>query len=125
MLQRPPEMEQACIIPVPIHSQRIKQRGFNQAAVLTQHLAKRLKQPYSLTTCRKRRNTPAQATLDASSRLTNLKGAFEITSTPPQHVILIDDLMTTGATANELAQLLKSQGTQRVDLWCCARAIKR
>lgn len=111
-----------CLIPVPIHRKKLKQRGFNQAAELTKQIAKQLKIPYQLNLCKKIIDTPSQAGLNAKHRLTNLTQAFSSKPTKLKHVTLIDDLITTGNTANELAYLLKQQGVKRVDLWCCARA---
>lgn len=112
-----------CLIPVPMHAKRIKQRGFNQAAILAKILAKKLNLPCDLSHCKKIINTSAQANLDATQRKKNLHKAFLIKPLPYQHIIIIDDLMTTGSTANELAFSLKQSGIKQVDVWCCARAI--
>lgn len=112
-----------CLIPVPMHPQRIKLRGFNQAAVLTQSLAKTLQLPYDLMSCQKIINTVPQASLDGAQRQKNLRQAFKVKKLPYHHVALIDDLLTTGSTANELALTLKKSGVQQVDIWCCARTV--
>ncbi|USQ15121.1 ComF family protein [Legionella lytica] len=112
-----------CLIPVPMHAQKIKQRGFNHAAVLTRDLAKKLNLPYDLTSCQKTLNTAPQASLDKEQRQKNLRNAFNSKKLPFQHIALIDDLLTTGSTANELALTLKKAGVEQVDLWCCARAV--
>ncbi|WP_353743522.1 MULTISPECIES: ComF family protein [Legionella] len=112
-----------CLIPVPMHPQRIKSRGFNQAAVLVRCLAKELRLPYDLTSCQKIRNTEPQASLDGEQRQKNLRHAFTTKKLPWRHVAIIDDLLTTGSTANELALTLKKSGVQQVDVWCCARAV--
>ncbi|MCX7090373.1 MAG: ComF family protein [Legionellales bacterium] len=112
-----------CLMPIPLHRQRLHTRGFNQAAVLAQHLSTAIQIPYVLHQCKKIVPTVAQASLSAKQRRTNLHQAFQAAPLPYQHVTLIDDLFTTGATANEVARTLKQQaGVQRVDLWCCARA---
>ena len=125
MLQAMPTeyYETQCLIPVPMHPARLRQRGFNQAAELAKHLGRRLKLPYALSHCQKIINTVPQAGLNASQRKRNLLHAFQAKPLPYQHVTLIDDLLTTGSTANELARMLKNQGVTRVDLWCCARVI--
>lgn len=110
-----------CLIPVPMHPTRLRQRGFNQAAELCKTLSRRLHIPYDLSLCKKSVNTPPQAGLNAQDRKKNLRHVFHAKSKPYQHITLIDDLMTTGSTANEIARTLKSQGVKRVDLWCCAR----
>lgn len=111
-----------CLIPIPMHPQRMKQRGFNQAAVLAQSLAKKLKIPCELTACHKTINTLPQAILNGEQRQKNLRHAFTTQKLPYHHITLIDDLLTTGSTANEMALILKKTGIKRVDLWCCARA---
>ena len=113
-----------CLIPVPMHPKRLRQRGFNQAAELAKQLSRRLKLPVDLSHCQKTINTAPQAGLTAQARQKNLRHAFQVKSTPYRHVTLIDDLMTTGSTANELARMLKNQGVDRVDLWCCARVAR-
>lgn len=114
-----------CLIPVPMHAKKLKQRGFNQAALLAKNLAHCLKIPYNLTSCQKIINTQPQAGLNGEQRQKNLKGAFDSKPIPFEHVILVDDLLTTGSTANEIALSLKNSGVQRVDIWCCARAIPK
>lgn len=112
-----------CLIPVPMHPQRLKQRGFNQAAVLTKSLAKKMHIPYQLQGCQKIINTKPQASLDKKQRAKNLRQAFTVNTLPYQHIALVDDLLTTGNTANELARAFKKKGVLRVDVWCCARAV--
>ncbi|KTD73950.1 competence protein ComF [Legionella tucsonensis] len=112
-----------CLIPVPMHPQRIKSRGFNQAAVLVRLLAKKLQLPYDLTSCQKILNTEPQASLDGEQRKKNLHHAFKAKKIPWHHVAIVDDLLTTGSTANELAFTLKNSGVKQVDVWCCARTV--
>lgn len=113
----------SCLIPVPMHSSRIKQRGFNHAAVLARLLAKQFKLPFDLTSCKKIINTQPQASLNSQQRQSNLAHSFKVSPLPYSHVILIDDLLTTGSTAKELAKTLKKAGVERVDVCCCARTI--
>ncbi|CEK09907.1 ComF family protein [Legionella hackeliae] len=110
-----------CLIPVPLHPQRLRERGFNQAAEFSKHLAKTLKIPCELNLCKKILHTPAQVSLNGKARRNNLRHAFEIKNNAYRHITLVDDLLTTGSTANELAKLFKRQGVERVDIWCCAR----
>lgn len=112
-----------CLIPVPMHPSRIKQRGFNQAAILAQLLAKKLRLPCDVFSGQKIINTPPQASLDKEQRKKNLRHAFTSKKLPYQHVAIIDDLLTTGSTANEFALTLKKAGVHHVDLWCCARTV--
>lgn len=110
-----------CLIPMPMHPKKLKIRGFNQTVLLAQTLAKRLQIPMDLSCCKKVVNTMPQAQLDGEARPQNIKGAFQVSAMPYQHVALIDDLLTTGSTANELAVSIKKTGVEQVDLWCCAR----
>ncbi len=112
-----------CLIPVPMHPKKIKQRGFNQAVILAKLLSKRLNIPYDLMSCQKVKNTLPQASLDSEQRRKNLIQSFQTIPLPYQHVTLVDDLLTTGSTANELARTLKQSGVKRVDIWCCARTV--
>ncbi len=117
-----PENATECLIPIPLHAKRLQTRGFNQAAVLAKHLSKIIQKPYAAQDCAKMIPTLPQAGLNAKQRRTNLKDAFAVKPLPYRHVTLVDDLFTTGATANSVAKILKEQaGVQRVDLWCCAR----
>ncbi|MGL5742893.1 MAG: ComF family protein [Legionella sp.] len=112
-----------CLIPVPMHPQRIRHRGFNQAAILAKLLAKKLKCAYDLTCCHKIHNTEPQANLDGEQRQKNLRRAFQSKPIPYDHVAIIDALLTTGSTANELAFSFKETGIKQVDVWCCARTV--
>lgn len=112
-----------CLIPIPLHHRRLRTRGFNQAAVLAQKLSTQLNKPCELQACSKILPTLPQAGLNAKQRRNNLLHAFAAEPLAYQHVTLIDDLYTTGATANAVAKILKQQaGVLTVDLWCCARA---
>nr|WP_238583755.1 ComF family protein [Legionella jamestowniensis] len=111
-----------CLIPVPLHYKRLRERGFNQAAEFSKRLASILNLPCELNLCRKVLHTPAQMGLNSEKRRHNLHRAFQIKQPSYQHITLIDDLLTTGSTVNELAKLFKQQGVTRVDVWCCARA---
>lgn len=114
-----------CLIPVPMHPQRIRLRGFNQAAILARSLAKKLHLPCDLSSCQKIINSAPQASLDSEQRRKNLHHAFKIRKLPYQHVAIVDDLLTTGCTANELAFTLKKSGVKQVDVWCCARTVTK
>ncbi|WP_131781298.1 ComF family protein [Legionella gresilensis] len=111
-----------CFIPIPLHPKRLYNRGFNQSVILAKLLSKYLNIPIDLTLLHKIINTPPQATLSRKQRHQNLKASFIAKSNRYQHVTIIDDLITTGNTANEVAKLLKKQHVQRVDVWCIARA---
>ena len=111
-----------CLIPIPMHRKRLRERGFNQAAELAKHLGRILHIPIDTFNCQKITHTPPQAGLSGKERRKNLCNTFRAKPIPYQHVTLIDDLITTGSTAFELASMLKKQGILRVDLWCAAKA---
>lgn len=112
-----------CILPVPLHKARYRQRGFNQAIEIARTVAKELQIPLDLTSCHRHRDTPHQTDLPAKKRRKNLKNAFSIIKPiHAQHIAILDDVMTTGSTAHELAYCLKKGGVSRVDVWVCARA---
>jgi ComF family protein len=114
------------ILPIPLHSKRLHRRGFNQALELARPLAKQLRLPLLDHNITRRKATQAQTELNAQQRQQNLHQAFAIRKSIPYcHVAIFDDVITTGATAGELARLLRSQGVQRVDIWSCARTILR
>ena len=111
------------IIPVPLHKQRFHERGFNQSLEIALILSKQLNVPLNNTSCIRHRNTPHQINLHAKQRKNNIKNAFKIISPiTADHVVILDDVMTTGSTVNELAKVLKKAGVTRVDVWVCARA---
>lgn len=124
MLRHPPSglRHSECLVPVPMHPKRLRERGYNQAAVLAKRLAKQCHLPCDLSLAKKIVLTESQTQLNASARRKNLAGSFQIKKSHYQHVTVVDDLLTTGSTANELARALKLQGVQTVDVWCFARA---
>lgn len=111
------------IIPVPLHKQRYKERGFNQSIEIAKTVSKKLNIPLDTLSCIRQRNTPHQIDLPAKQRRKNIKNAF-LVERPLEvnHVAIVDDVITTGSTANELAKILKKTGVARVDVWGCARA---
>ncbi len=111
------------ILPVPLHKSRYRQRGFNQAIEIARTVAKELQIPLDLTSCSRHRDTPHQTQLPAKKRRKNLKNAFSVIKPiHARHIAILDDVMTTGSTAHELAYVLKKAGANRVDVWVCARA---
>lgn len=121
--QPPPEL----LLPMPLHWRRRWRRGFNQAEVLARLLAGqprlaryRLRVERGL--CTRVHATAPQQGLDARRRRRNLRGAFSCRrSLQGAHVAIIDDVVTTGASAGELAETLKAAGAGSVSVWCCAR----
>jgi len=111
------------ILPVPLHSSRLRQRGFNQALELARPLAKMLKLPLLLSQISRQKNTLEQSSLSAKQRRSNLHKAFAVEQDIPyKSVAIVDDVMTTGSTVEELSTLLKQNGVEHVEVWCVARA---
>lgn len=112
------------LIPMPLHPARLKERGFNQAREIAAALSRRLAIPLAASACRRIRDTPPQAALKLKERAGNLRGAFVCDlSLHGRHVALIDDVMTSGASLDALAQAVRRQGAARVDAWVAARTL--
>ena len=110
------------VIPVPLHSARLRERGFNQAHEIAIACAHSLNLPLRWQLCQRVRPTPHQIGLDAATRRKNLKSAFRVRrSCNLNCVALVDDVMTTGSTLTELSRILKKAGVQSVHNWCIAR----
>ena len=111
------------LVPVPLHRARLRSRGYDQALELAKPLARTLRIPLLADALVRRRETRPQSELDAVARQRNLRGAFEVRGNQalPGHVVLVDDVMTTGATLHAAATMLRRAGVQRVDAWVCAR----
>jgi ComF family protein len=108
-------------LPVPLHRKRERERGFNQAELLARQLGLTLVRDL----LRRRKNTPSQTGLSRSQRALNLSAAFEVRRTPPECVIVVDDVYTTGATLHEIAKTLKRAGTSRVEVLTVARVLRQ
>lgn len=110
------------MLPVPLHPSRIRERGYNQAVELGRYLSKGLKIKMDRFSCVRKRSTEAQTSLPRKKRINNVRGAFALPKEiSADHVALLDDVVTTGSTAGELAALLKQSGVKRVDVWTIAR----
>jgi len=111
------------LLPVPLHKKRQRQRGYNQSLVFANQIAKRLGLEVNTFICRRIKDTEPQSTLPMDTRRKNVRGAFCLKEIKlPTHIAIIDDVITTGATVNELASLLKKAGCQHIDVWAIARA---
>ncbi len=110
------------LLPIPLHTARLRERGYDQALELAQPLARALDVPVCHGLQRVRA-TAAQSELDARARRRNLRRAFAVADPAalPAHVALIDDVMTTGATLHAAAHALRRAGVTRVDAWVVAR----
>lgn len=118
-----PDPRPDCLIPVPLHPARLRERGFNQALELARPVSRRLKIPLMPRLCRRIRHTEVQSTLDARSRRRNLKGAFGVSAdVAGRDVAILDDVVTTGATVSALTAVLREAGADRIRVWSLARA---
>jgi ComF family protein len=111
------------LLPVPLHRTRLAARGFNQAWEIARHLAHAFDWPARADVLTRTRPTLAQAGLDARARRHNVRDAFAVAiSLRGQHVALVDDVITTGATVRECARVLRAAGAASVCVLALARA---
>lgn len=113
----------AALVPVPLHRRRLRQRGYDQALELAKPLARACARPLRDDLLRRARATAAQSRLHADQRKRNLRNAFSVNAgvALPASVVLVDDVMTTGATLHAAAKALRKAGVARVEAWVCAR----
>ena len=112
------------ILPVPLHPTRQRQRGYNQALEIARLLGKQLHIRVDSQSIQRIRATQPQSDLDAQDRNRNVRGAFVVQAAlASQHIALVDDVLTTGSTVNEIARLLKKNANVKtVEVWCIAHA---
>lgn len=110
----------SCIVPVPLHRARLQMRGFNQSELLARRISKYTKLPLRTRLLRRIRNTTAQSTLALAQRRHNLCGAFQAKNVAGLHILLVDDVATTGSTARECAKTLLEAGAASVSFCCFA-----
>jgi ComF family protein len=109
------------IIPMPMHPTRLKERGFNQALEIARFLGK---EKLDYNSAIRQKLTPPQASLPLKERVKNIKGAFKIgNDLTGMRIAIVDDVMTTGASLNELAKTLKTAGASHVECWVVARTL--
>lgn len=110
------------IVPVPLHTQKLKERGFNQAFIIAKEIAKLMNLPIETTLLTRHLDTQSQAGLDGKQRRQNVTNAFTLNEHfPYQRIALIDDVVTTGATVNEVNKLFAKRYIH-TQVWCLARA---
>jgi ComF family protein len=114
------------LIPVPLHTRRLRERGFNQSLLLAREVSRRRSIPLNFTSLRRSRQTQPQTQLSGPQRQKNVRGAFEVRSAgalADKRVLLIDDVFTTGATVQECAKALLDAGAKSVDVLTLARVV--
>ncbi len=113
------------IIPVPLHKKRLRKRGYNQALEIARIISKHLNCNLSYQSIYRNRDTSIQMELPAKERRKNVKDAFSLKEKTNhltnKHVCIVDDVMTTGNTVNEVAKCLQKADVGRIDVWCVAR----
>lgn len=129
ILQRYNEMQLEKIdylIPVPLHIKKHRERGFNQAQLITDALAKCLPVKIPQASLIRDKSTNPQEGLSRHQRLLNLQNAFSLNKEKTlnlegKYIVLIDDVVTTGATINSLCKILLAEGVKKIDVWCICR----
>lgn len=114
------------VVPIPLHRRRLWWRGFNQAALLAAEVAHRIGLPLDAASVVRSRFTPPQTARDHDDRRRNVARAFMVrrpTSIRGRRVLLVDDVMTTGATADECARVIVAAGAISVDVFTLARVL--
>jgi len=116
------------LIPMPLHPQRLQERGFNQAMEISRRIARHTHCRLSTNSIIRLRHGEPQASLPLNKRAKNVKGVFAVndvvsTDLRGKHIAVIDDIMTSGASLNELAKTLKKAGAARVECWVAARTL--
>jgi len=117
----------AVLVPVPLHRGRLWQRGFNQSALVASEMARRLNLPSDPFLIRRVKRTAPLKGMSAVQRRKTVSGAFKVPdgqSVKGRHVILVDDVLTTGSTAEACARALKRAGAARIELISWARVVK-
>ena len=112
------------LIVVPMHISRLRERGYNHSALIAQHLSKMLDIPLIRGAVIKHKRTAPQAQQSLNNRKKNLNKSFKIEKTiAAKSVAIIDDVVTTGATAEEIAKILKKNGVDYIQVWGVAHTL--
>lgn len=110
------------LLPVPLHASRLRSRGYNQALEIARVVGRDLSLPIDHSACVRIAPTPPQAGLDERARHRNIRGAFLVQGPVPwDHVVILDDVVTTGSTVAELSRVLREAGVRRIQVWSVAR----
>lgn len=115
-----------CMVAMPLHPARLRERGFNQSLLLARRILRQLEIPLLEHACERVRDTPPQTGLPWKEREKNMRQAFACkadTDLRGRHVAIVDDVMTTGASIGELAHAMKQAGAREVSAWVVARTL--
>lgn len=124
ILQQHPPQQTDLIVPMPLSNLRLRERGFNQALELARAASAAVRAPVDAALCVKTRETSPQTRLPWKERRKNIRGAFVVLGDlTGRNVVVVDDVLTTGATLNELARNLKRAGAASVTGWVVARTV--
>ena len=118
------------LLPVPLHTERLRMRGFNQSNEICRVLSSHCGVPTAYSALRKVRSTQAQTSMkSASARKSNLRGAFALSPLEAlkgfSHIAVVDDVVTTMATSEAISKLIRAQQDCQIDVWCLARASRQ
>ncbi|MDP3483544.1 MAG: ComF family protein [Sulfuricella sp.] len=112
------------LMPMPLHPGRLQERGFNQSLEIAKPISRWLDIPLIADACQRTRDTPSQAGLKWKERRRNVRGAFACDQDlSGKRIAVLDDVMTTGATLNEISRILKERGAAEVSAWVVARTL--
>ena len=113
-----------CIIPMPLHPAKLRERGFNQSLLLAARIARKLDVSLLPNACQRVRDTPPQSALPWKERKKNVRGAFRCDADlTGKRVVLVDDVMTTGASLDALAEAVQKMGASEISAWVVARTL--
>lgn len=117
-------MRPDCLVAMPLHPSRLRERGFNQSLELARRIGKNMNIPLLNHACQRVRDTPPQTMLTWKERGKNMRNAFTCTQDlSGKHVAVVDDVMTSGASLNEMAIVLRRAGAREVSAWVVARTL--
>ncbi len=113
------------LIPIPLHPRRLRERGYNQSLELAKQLSKQLSIPVCSKSVIRIKDSQPQTSLPYKERAKNIQRAFKVVNTMlPTHIALIDDVLTTGHTANSAAKIIRQAGVNNIEVWTIARTIR-
>lgn len=124
MMDAAPSSHPDLLVPMPLHPQRLKERGFNQSLEIARRLSQTWGIPLVTAGITRTRHNEPQASLPLAKRAANVRGIFTVSGDfKDKSILLVDDIMTSGASLNELAKMLKKAGANRVECLVAARTL--